>query len=511
VRVATVAAVALICWSQTAPLNAIEFVALRFSCNYVGNEVELVPATADRLHVVIGDREQKITTACGPGSADKCRSWTVHRFDLLCGERKVSWRMIADQLLNFTPVPSGLGTASVRAPSEPWELRALRAESGFAPVDELGGHIFSFADKPTPEPPSSRRASDVNTVIASNIANRASLSPKIEPDPALPEGERPTGADAAKSVPSQGGPPQSALISQQLGVPPATIRPDAFEGTGLASELPRRPADGVATRLPDAAKFNLPKRELDSVAAANLTNVQIAAGDNPFIANFATQRWDGEQIGRFLVVLAVTLLLTFMLLTVVHTAFLKRKLVFGRRGAAGEELRSAPEAEACHELMKQIASELMRATGAVNSLQEVPALQSALYRELNSIRQSLGLAPQAQGSSAEKKDWYGIKLQLSTSLQGTQRITEIAEAARASFSSHPAALQDVTTRGEAYAFLGLNATSSEMVLRKTVNALRLCWHPDLATDDEDRRLRETRIKQINMAWDLISRKRMSTC
>jgi hypothetical protein len=508
VRIATVAALALICWSQAAPLNAIEFVALRFSCNYVGNEVELVPSTPDRLHVVVGDHEQRNLITCGPGSADKCRSWTVHRFDLLCGERKVAWRMIADQLLNLTPLPSGLGPASARAPSEPWELRALRAESGFAPVDELGGHIFSFADKPTPEPPSSPRASDVNTIIASN---QASSSPKFEPNPVLPEGELPKGTDAAQSVPSQAGPPQSAPISQQPNVPPATTRPDAVEGTGLVPELPRRPVDGVATRLPDAAKFNLPKRELDSVAAANLTNVQIAVRDNPFIAKFATQRWDGEQIGRFLVVLAFTLLLTFMLLTVVHTAFLKRKWVFGSRPAPGEQRRSTPEAEACHELMKQIASELMKATGAVNSLQEVPALQSALYRELNSIRQSLGVAPQADGNSAEKKDWQVIKLQLSTSLQGTQRITEIAEAARASFSSHPTALQDVTTRGEAYAFLGLNATSSEMVLRKTVNALRLCWHPDLATDDEDRRLRETRIKQINMAWDLISRKRMSTC
>ena len=441
-RVAIVAAVVL-CWGQTAPLNATEFVALRFSCNYVGNAVELVSSTPDRLHVVVGDREQKIITTCAPGPADKCRSWAVHRFDLLCGERKVSWRKVAEQLLNLTPGPAGLRNASVRAPLEPWELRALRAESGFAPVDELGGHIFSFADQPTLEPPSSRRASDVNT--------------------------------------------------------------------GLVSEPPRRLADGAATRLPDAAKFNSPKRELDSVAAANSTNVQIAVRDNPFMAKFATQRWDGEQIGRFLVVLAFTLLLTFMLLTVGHTALLKRKLVFGSRPAPGEELRSAPEAEACHELMKQIASELMRATSAVNSLQDAPALRNALYRELNSIRQSLGFAPQAQDISVEKKDWYRIKLQLSTSLQATQRITEIAAAARASFSSQPAALQDVTTRVEAYAFLGLNATSSEMVLRKTVNALRLCWHPDLATDEEDRRLREMRIKQINVAWDLISRKRMSTC
>ena len=50
----------------------------------------------------------------------------------------------------------------------------------------------------------------------------------------------------------------------------------------------------------------------------------------------------------------------------------------------------------------------------------------------------------------------------------------------------------------------IRASSSE----EAVNALRECWHPDLATDEEDRRLREIRIKQINAAWDLISGKQM---
>jgi DnaJ-class molecular chaperone len=100
---------------------------------------------------------------------------------------------------------------------------------------------------------------------------------------------------------------------------------------------------------------------------------------------------------------------------------------------------------------------------------------------------------------------------LTQSLEGTQRIIGIAEAARTSFSAHPAALEVITTRLEAYAFLGVNASASETALKKAVNALRQCWHPDLATDEEDRRLREIRIKQINMAWDLISRKQMSAC
>jgi len=94
-------------------------------------------------------------------------------------------------------------------------------------------------------------------------------------------------------------------------------------------------------------------------------------------------------------------------------------------------------------------------------------------------------------------------------LQEMQRVIAIAEAARASFSFPPAAPQVITTRLEAYAFLGVNASSSDTVLKKAVNALRQCWHPDLATDEEDRHLREIRTKQINVAWDLISRKQMS--
>ena len=163
----------------------------------------------------------------------------------------------------------------------------------------------------------------------------------------------------------------------------------------------------------------------------------------------------------------------------------------------------------CRELMKQVTSDLVNAMGAVNSLKGAPALQTALSTELDSIRRSLGFT-QTRGIAREKKDWNQIKQQLILSLQGTQRIIGIAEAARSSFS-HPAALEVITTRLEAYAFLGVNASSSEAVLKKAVNALRQCWHPDLATDEEDRRLREIRIKQINVAWDLISRKQMSAC
>jgi hypothetical protein len=66
------------------------------------------------------------------------------------------------------------------------------------------------------------------------------------------------------------------------------------------------------------------------------------------------------------------------------------------------------------------------------------------------------------------------------------------------------------TRAEAILILGIgvSADANEAAMKKVVDGLRLSWHPDLAKNDDDRHLREFRIKQINTAWDLIQGRRM---
>ena len=63
------------------------------------------------------------------------------------------------------------------------------------------------------------------------------------------------------------------------------------------------------------------------------------------------------------------------------------------------------------------------------------------------------------------------------------------------------------TRAEAFEVLGVNPNASEASLKRTVDALRMGWHPDHAKDDADKIMREERTKQINIAWDLIVGKR----
>lgn len=61
------------------------------------------------------------------------------------------------------------------------------------------------------------------------------------------------------------------------------------------------------------------------------------------------------------------------------------------------------------------------------------------------------------------------------------------------------------THDDALHILGLSVASkaSLTAMKKIVDGLRQNWHPDLATDDADRAIRDLRTRQIDTAWDII--------
>jgi len=65
------------------------------------------------------------------------------------------------------------------------------------------------------------------------------------------------------------------------------------------------------------------------------------------------------------------------------------------------------------------------------------------------------------------------------------------------------------TMSEALDVLGVDPKASRDTMKITVTRLRRALHPDHAIDEEDRVLRERRLKQINVAWDIVSGKRRS--
>lgn len=508
------AATVLMSWGQTASSGAVEAVRLPISCNYVANKVVLVSSTSDQLHLIVGDREHKTVRACAPGSTGKCRNWEVHRFDLLCGGRPVSWRLVAGQLLNLASLDRR--DALSRSHLEPWEVRTLLADPEFAPVDEFGGRILLLPDKMTPQHAGAKAVLTTETTIPQAGPpkfEQVTISPKIGGPKA-----------AAISFQSEASPQQQpAAMSQQPGVPETGAEPKARSETANVAEAapPGGKADAKSADVVTSSQLEGSKREGNLAPDPEIPVADTAVSGAPTSGKSAVQtRSASAGLG--------TIALDFALLSVVIAIMIFGALMWWKSASSRPrassrgiirvvyenetdqaELDADALAEACRELMKQVAAELVKAMSAVNGLKGVPALQTALHTELESIRRSLGFTPQIRVTSGGKKDWRQIKSQLALSLQGTERILGIAEAARTSFPVHPAALEVITTRLEAYAFLGVNASASDAVLKKAVNALRECWHPDLATNEEDRRLREVRIKQINVAWDLITGKQMS--
>ncbi len=63
------------------------------------------------------------------------------------------------------------------------------------------------------------------------------------------------------------------------------------------------------------------------------------------------------------------------------------------------------------------------------------------------------------------------------------------------------------TYEEALGVLGASPDAAIVAIKKIVDGLRQSWHPDHAVSEADRVGRERRLRQVNVAWDLVSQRR----
>jgi hypothetical protein len=140
-----------------------------------------------------------------------------------------------------------------------------------------------------------------------------------------------------------------------------------------------------------------------------------------------------------------------------------------------------------------------------------PALQIALSRDLLAGERRLAkvtvasLVPTSIAPDEVAQKRAHSRLQRVTA--DLDRLQGIIAGAVASLSRNDSLRPLPRDLPEAYLVLGVNDGVSLSTLKKLVDALRVSWHPDLATSDDDRRHRDERIKEINVAWDLILGKR----
>ena len=127
-------------------------------------------------------------------------------------------------------------------------------------------------------------------------------------------------------------------------------------------------------------------------------------------------------------------------------------------------------------------------------------LRDVLQSETEGVRRRLATLEEEMLGLAPAKA-AGI---VRAAIRELERVARIAHGAAQDSGARPRDAFDIpASMHEAYQMLGINADAAPQVAKKLVDALRMSWHPDFARGEEDRQVREARMKQINAAWDLI--------
>lgn len=431
-----------------------------FECTATSRKLSVKPS-ATTVYDIVGPRTDQLVTACHRDS-DVCTSLMVHRFEILCGNTRVPWMYVAQAASTHLPGRRWIerGRMGIIRPgksgstTERWMLPA-----GYAPLGEVGARFESAAPPP----------------------------PKSEADPAKEEPKKLAEADPVASQPPAA---PAAAVSPPPPPPVPATRPIVTSTT--APPVPGKVIEAVD--LSEVTPKNVLEPSRSSLVYVWLSAIGLLLGG----LALAVRR------GNLLPFRAQTDGLRSHLKTRVES--LKERLQ--RVNISSEEPASPSQPgvqdPALANAAWQAASLLDQIEQAVDGLERTTPLRDVLQQELDSIHQRLVATRAAalDGGSPEK-----AATQFRALIRELERVRRIANSAATSFSNPRVGSAPPQTKGEAYALLGVNSDVSEGIVKKIVDALRMTWHPDLAKNEQDRLVREDRIKQINIAWDLICDKR----
>lgn len=513
-------------------VHADEMLVMPYSCKIVRGQPTLSPSD-DQGHRVIGRREQREFRACSPENPNLCRRWTVHRFDMDCGGVRVPWTEVAAAASRDGRAYVEGGRFELEMPArwslppdapcarrgdyDGWEFGRLgrfceerlariprvtvAMPIGFAPMLGLDG-IFVKDRGPPPDavaeaefPPPRRDVAprpirDIPSERVRDMAPEPIVEARREthdtepiPEP-IKKRVPPKETPIAKSPPApvQGSPAKEPAPSKA----PEPVEPEPAKKEVAVAEKPElsggpiiptiingaNAPEGPARSMPDQSKpplsetGALPDRsempaappksaEHDEVAGTSASNpdrIAMAQHENvdPLLPAplGAAVPFKVDATAITIGCLALLTLLTLMIVL--------------RRGRG--------------------------------------ASAHALARDLSSVTLGKSVTRDADASKG------------ALTLVVEPRDRDVAAPPTLS-SGPPALLGDAMprTREEALSVLGMGIAGdvNEAAIKKIIDGLRLSWHPDHATDAEDRAMRELRLKQINAAWDILANERKS--
>jgi len=458
------------------PARAGAQLAMPFDCGLDHGRIKLTP-TAETRYPIIGAREEQPLTTCHPARPGDCHTIMVHRFDISCGGAGVAWMRVAAAIRHAGAAPAWV---------EDGRLNVVLPAGDAA----AGTHTSCFE-----RPAFARAGSGLERRVA--LARNCSSSGKRGDfdHVVLPAGFAPVGEMGARLIFEPAGDAASVQRETQASSPLITIATTVEGETRLAKAV----AEDIVEPIPGLEPYDA---EFEPALATQdwVTVVRTESGYG--------KRRDGTVApapwGWLLAALALATVVGLVRLRFAD-AWSGRFFVIAQQAIDFWNLLFSPSGRGCMSAGAAVMALLEQTEKVVAKLNGAGPLREVLRSELKAVRQRVASVEAVVGAGEDAEAKSGTLFR--AIVRDLERIRRIADSAAASLSSARQVTNLPRTASEAYDVLGVNADVSEGVLKKIVDALRMSWHPDHARNEEDRRVREGRIRQINVAWELINAKR----
>jgi hypothetical protein len=481
--------------------------AMPYSCS-VEHNVVVVRPSPERVFEIAGGNEERLFTTCDPPFSNNCRSLAVYKFDVACGLDRVAWPRIVAAIGRTTAGDASISKghlilareadrAQGHAPScsdrsnaaqgggecLPWRVRKpterLVLPTGFAPLREVGGRLIDgtfpsayaasdlMSDAAVPLPGSGPFRMTPDAGSADAFAALQQVAATAPPDKDLEYGGGWT-TSLSFSAPRDAAP--ELIIANVSDLSLADAAPPASPFNPLLPWLALFGCLGLAAlyilRMPQLRTAVPDLSEAAAGVGRNLRKIQDLAGD-------ALSDWRNK--------LAVEM---------------------SEPSTLHDDTTGDP---ALSSAILQLRAMLARTEAAIAMLSSAAMVREVMQSELDVIRSRLDEAERAarRGSTPVMK----LAAQFRQIARDIDRVQALTESASHSFSSKGQSYAMPATLAEAYATIGVDMADGEASAKRAIDALRFSTHPDHAAGETDRLEREARMKQINVAADLILRRR----
>ena len=454
--------------------RADELLVMPFTCSVVGGQPMLTPSR-ETGHRILGTREQRTFGACSPVNPSLCRQWTLHRFDVDCGGVRVSWVSVAaaaerngrawleDGRVRIRMGPlwnAGPGDPCARMPTYDDRWQAGRLARYCAERKALMPP--AIVEMPVGFSP----MLGTNAIIVSSTGHRADLAASNLPasetaSPPLARTEVPPRQRSEQAV-REKAPKAAASRTESARHPETPPQPAPVAGAAVPAPIPPR----ILNRdpAPEAPSPKLAPSAAPPSAQASSTPAPAAPApaDDPVtqVSPPPATADDGHDVIAVSLLSAMGGSSTVLLISI--AAFMTCAI------GSFAWVRWREEAHVTQSTSREFAS-VSLGSGKAHSRSLV-------------LRAPVQTSPETSSLQAPAKVLSRLGDEMPRS------------------------------REEALQVLGMGVTrdATETAIKKIVDGLRLSWHPDYATNPEDHRMRELRVKQVNAAWDIIRRRRVET-